>query len=125
MSAPLIRDPVTAERRFARTVLFMTGGLLLWILNFAFVYVFGAIACARGFVSFRLFGLGIVPVIATLASLVAAALTGRLLVVALRSPVHDEQGSFLRFVACATCTLALGTFAWIGLPPLVVGVCGR
>lgn len=39
------------SRGFAGTLLYVTGGILVWAANFLVTYVFTAVACARGFAS--------------------------------------------------------------------------
>jgi hypothetical protein len=113
------------ERRFGRTAFYIAGGLLLWIANFTFVYAFAAVACARGFATQRVLGIGIVLFVTMLMSIIAAVATVWLLVRALRSTTTEEHAQFLRFVACATCILALIALAWLALPVLTVAACTR
>lgn len=49
------------DRSPALQIMSMLFGLLVWAAHFLFVYVFAALACARGFASASLFGFGIVP----------------------------------------------------------------
>jgi hypothetical protein len=44
------------QHRFASTTFLITGGLLVWMADFVFVYVFVAVACARGFADIVILG---------------------------------------------------------------------
>jgi uncharacterized membrane protein len=121
-----MRDREPAEHRFGATTFLLTGGLLIWMANFMFVYVFAALACARGFATMHFFGIGIVPLITTLASIAASVATGLLCRSSIRKRAgqgEDEHGAFIRFVTYATCLLAFVALVWIALPSLVVDAC--
>jgi hypothetical protein len=113
------------EKGFAATAMFIMGGLLVWIATFMFVYTFAAVACARGFARLTLAGVGIVPAVTTLASLIAALTTALLLrnAIARRVPAADRSASFIRFLAVATGAVALVALVLIALPALLVGTC--
>jgi hypothetical protein len=123
------------ERRFAPTTAFLMGGLLIWIFNFGFVYVFAALACARGFAHVHVMGLNIVPVVTTLATLLSAAATILLVIAARRrdrtsspaepNPAEAETRSVISFVTVATSGIALVALVWLALPPLVTAACTR
>lgn len=116
------------QHRFTSTTFLLTGGLLVWIADFAFVYVFAAVACARGFADVDVLGLPIVPVVTTLASLCAGLATAWLLRRGYRirsGPAIDESQSFIGFVALATCVIALIALAMLILPPLLTSACAR
>src|SRR3990170_6969517 len=98
------------QHRFAPTTFLITGGLLIWMTNFMFVYVFAAVACARGFAQLRLANLPIIPVVTTMAVLLAGAATIELLrqgVKRLRAAGGDEHTRFIGFVTLATSAIAL------------------
>ena len=107
------------QRRFTSTTLLITGALLVWLADFAFVYVFGAVACARGFSH-------LVPAVTTVASLSAAAMTVWLLrrgYRAHRVSAIDEHSRFIAFVTFATSVIALVAFVLLLLPPLLIKAC--
>ena len=104
------------------------GGLLVWIADFAFVYVFAAVACARGFADVSWFGVPIVTLMTLLASLLAGVAT--LLVVRQgyrlqRDGATDEHSRFIGFVTLASGGIALIALVLLVLPALVVSACPR
>lgn len=116
------------EHRFTPTTLFIVGALLVWMTNFLVVYVFAALACARGFADLRVLGLPIVPVATTLSCVAAAIVTGALLrrgFALMRAAVLSEHARFIGFVAFMTSTLAMIGLVMLALPPLVVSACAR
>jgi ascorbate-specific PTS system EIIC-type component UlaA len=116
------------ERRFTPTTLFITGALLIWMADFIAVYVFAALACARGFADVRVVGMPIVPFVAMLLSVAAGVTTAVLLRSALkimRDSRSSEHSRFLGFVAVTTSVLAMIALVLLSLPPLVVSACTR
>ncbi|HEY8537561.1 MAG TPA: hypothetical protein VIL28_01770 [Steroidobacteraceae bacterium] len=114
------------EHRFTPTTLFVTGSLLIWLLTFALVYVFAALACARGFAGMRLGGMPLVPAVTTVCVLLAAIGTLWLVRRGLRygrTQEAEEHSRFVGFVASASGVLALLALVWVGLPPLLIGGC--
>lgn len=116
------------QRPFTSTTFLLAGGLLVWMADFGFVYVFAAVACARGFADATVFGLPLVPAVTTLASLSAGLLTAWLLRRGYR--IHhetaiDEHESFIGFVALATCAIALVALLMLILPPLLIQACAN
>ncbi len=114
---------------FIRKSLFVLGGLLIWAAHFGFVYVFNALACARGFQGLRLFGFGAVPVTIGLATTIAAVAVLALLIIALRAPgrvnaMHGPSADFLRHLSTAVSLLSLVAIGWTSLPALLVPPCG-
>lgn len=116
------------QHRFTSTTLLLTGGLLVWMADFAFVYVFAALACARGFADGDIFGLPLVPAVTTLASLSAGVATVWLLRRGYRAhleTVTDEHGRFIGFVTLATSVIALVALLMLILPPLLIRACAE
>ena len=116
------------QRPFTSTIFLLAGGLLVWLADFAFVYVFAAVACARGFADSSIVGLPLVPAVATLASLGAGLVTVWLLRRGYRlhhDTALDEHDSFIGFVALATCVIALVALLMLILPPLLIRACER
>jgi hypothetical protein len=117
-----------SQHRFASTAFVLTGGLLVWITDFGFVYVFAAVACARGFADADVAGLPLVPTVTTLASLAAGAVTVWLLRRGYRAHqavAIDEHNRFIAFVTLATCGLALIALLMLILPPLLIRACAH
>jgi hypothetical protein len=112
------------EQRFTRTALFIWAGLLIWMTNFLFVYVFAAVVCARRIGNATVFGLPLVPFATTLSSIFAAAATIAVVWLALRRMRLDPDASanttFIRFLSLALAALALVALVWVALPPLLV-----
>jgi hypothetical protein len=118
-----------APLHFARAVRFLCGGLLVWAAVFLFTYVFGAIACARGFSYALWLGVSVVPL---LLLLVAALSLGALHVIARRADRlqdgiarrSDDTRRVVAHVAIAVCGLALIAIVWNALPLLLrVNLC--
>lgn len=107
------------QHRFTATTFLLTGALLVWMADFAFVYVFTAVACARDFSHW-------VPVVTTVASLSAGAATLWLLrrgYRAHRASAIDAHGRFIAFVTLATSVIALVAVVMLILPPLLIRAC--
>jgi hypothetical protein len=116
------------QHPFTRTTFLILGGLLVWIADFVFVYVFVAVACARGFADVSWFGAPIVTMMTLLASVIAGAAT--VLVVRCgyrlqRDVATDEQSRFIGFVTLASSGIALIALVLLVLPALVVSACPR
>ena len=102
------------------------GALLTWMAHFTLVYVFAAVACARGFADLRVLTLPIVPVFTIAASLLAAGITIALVrrgYSQLSRTALDEHSRFIGFVVFATGVIGLVGLVWLLLPSLVVSAC--
>lgn len=116
------------QHRFTSTTFLIVGGLLAWMANFILVYVFAAVACARGFADARWLGLPIVTLVTLFASLLTGAVT--ILVVRLgyrlrRVAGTDEHTRFIGFVTLACGALALVALVLLVMPVLVTSACPR
>jgi hypothetical protein len=116
---------------FIRKSLFMIGGLLVWAAQFTIIYVFNALACARGFAGRQLLGIGVVPFVVGVASLIALAAALAVLLAALRvrgpaGATRDERpvDDFLRYTTVAIAALSLVAIAWNAVPAFIVPPCG-
>ena len=87
------------------------------IADFAFVYVFSAVACARDF------GIVVIPAVTTGASVIAAIATVWLWRRGYRTHQTSEHGRFIAFVTVATSTIALVALGMLILPPLLIKAC--
>lgn len=110
--------------RFASTALVIWSGLLIWAADFLFVYVFAALACARGFAALQIGAIGIVPLAAIAASALAAALTGAVMWWCWRrlraSSMPDSPTTFVYGVAFILGGLSIIAIAWNLLPALLL-----
>ncbi|WP_119679770.1 hypothetical protein [Indioceanicola profundi] len=116
-------------------------GPIVWGAHFVLVYVFNAIACAKGAGGTRWLGLPMVAVVVSLLTVLALALIGWLAWIAWKryQPVRDAahlvqekdidrsvpaRQRFLAYAALLLCGLsALSTFM-VGMPALWVPACG-
>lgn len=114
------------QHRFTATSFLIFGGLLVWMADFVFVYVFAAVACAKGFADANLLGLPIVTVVTLLASLLAGVITVLILRRGYRlhnAPETDEHTRFIGFVTFASGGLALVALVLLVMPVLVMSAC--
>lgn len=114
------------QHRFTTTTFLMVGGLLVWMADFVFVYVFAALACARRFANVTLLGWPVVPLATVLASLLAAAVTVAIVrrgYVLHRRDESDEHTRFIGFVTWAGGALALVALVLLVMPALVTNAC--
>jgi len=114
------------QHAFGMTTLFIVGALVAWLGAFLVVYVFAAIACAKGFAHVRILGLPIVPVVTTLTCLFTAGITivlMRKVGARLRTEAASEHERFIGFVAFATSAIAIFALVLLALPPLVMNAC--
>jgi len=112
-------------------------GPMVWVAHFLSIYVFTALACARGFFEVEALGLGIVPLVGGALTLVAVALIVDAGVLSWRrwhaaqgeeQPPHDDNhpASRRRFMAYAGLLLsgiALIATIWEALPILFLTTC--
>jgi hypothetical protein len=114
----------TTKHGFGSTLFTIAGALLIWLGTFTFVYVFAALACARGFADVSVGGLPLVATVTALTILVAGvASTGVLIYVRRRVTGDDPNARFLRFVAAATAGLAFVALVLLALPALLTPAC--
>lgn len=116
------------QHRFTPTFMLLAGGLLVWIAAFTFLYVFAALACARGFADVRVAGLPLIPSVSVVTTVVAAAVNVQLARYGWRSHKQatlDEHSRFIGFVTLATSAIGLVALVMLVLPPLLVQACAR
>lgn len=114
------------QHRFTATSFLLLGGLLVWMAEFVFVYVFAAVACAKGFAGASVLGLPVVTLAALLASILAGAIT--VMIVRKGYRLHsnrgmDEHTRFIGFVTFACGALALVALVLLVMPVLVMSAC--
>jgi hypothetical protein len=114
---------------FTVTILFLTGGLVVWSARFLSVYAFTGLACARGWADATLFGLGLVQVVIMLATLIGVAICGALIatsIARLRSNPADGEAGTIRFVNTVAPLVAgssILAMVWETLPVLFIPIC--
>jgi hypothetical protein len=116
------------EHRFTPTSMLLVGGLLVWMAAFTFLYVFAAVACAKGFADVQIVGLPMIPSVSIATSIIAAAANVKLVMYGWRSRKQrtlDAHSSFIGFVTLATSGLGLVALVLLVLPPLLVQACAR
>ena len=96
--------------------------------DFALVYVFAAVACARGFADASVLGLPVVPLMTLLASLLAGMVT--VLIARRGYQLHraaemDDHTRFIGFVTLAGGGLALVALVLLVMPAMVMSACPR
>lgn len=114
------------QHRFTATTFLVLGGLLVWMANFVFVYVFAAVACARGFADARWSGLPVVTLATLLSSVIAGVIT--VLIARRGYRLHaaveaDEHTRFIGFVTLAGGALALVALVLLVMPVIVMSAC--
>lgn len=117
---------MSVRHPFTSTTFLILGGLLVWMADFVLVYVFAALACARGFADVSWFGIPIVVSMTVLMSLIAGAVTVLLIRRGYRLQNEvgtDESSRFIGFVALAGGGIALIALVMLVIPALVVSAC--
>ena len=126
-------------RAFERDSLFsIITGPMIWVAHFLTVYIFTAIACARGFFYAELLGVRVVPLVGGVATVAAAALIVDAFVVSWRRwrgggaagslPPHDRTGvdsrrRFMAFSGILLCGASLIATLWEALPVVFFASC--
>ena len=112
--------------RFPRTALFTAAGLLIWAADFLFIYIFAAVACARGFADATVLGAGIVPLASFVATVFALVATGAIIAAGARraGKTGSGNGAFLGSLAAIAALVALIAIVFTGLPGLMLRTCG-
>lgn len=114
-----------------RNPLLMIAALLIAGAHFLFIYVFAAIACAKGFAVREIAGFGIVPFVNGLATVIALIAVLLILVDALRrmgwrAPKSSDAAAapiFLAWMTAGFAGLCLVAIVWYSLPNFMVPVC--
>lgn len=111
-----------------RPLLFMLSGLLIWAAHFTLIYSFTALACARRFADVAVFGVGVVPLVVGIATLLAMVALVAILQRAVHRPSAADgearaNSSFVHYVAAAATVLALVGVLWEMVPILLIPAC--
>jgi hypothetical protein len=97
---------MNADSAFWPTALRMSSGAIVWVLHFAAIYGFTALACARGFGGAASWVVGAATLLAALLVLVII--------------VKNLEREFTRWISAAIAGAALVAIVWEGLTPLLV-----
>jgi hypothetical protein len=109
------------EKRFTRTALYLTGTLLVWAADFLFLYVFAALACARGWSRATVFGMSAIPAASALCTVAALAATAAIVALARRDlTLRECAQSPTRSIALTAAVLAAIAIALTALPGAMV-----
>ena len=112
---------------FTRTFLYMLGGLIVWAIRFLAVYIFTALACARGWAEAELAGFGIVPAAIVLAAIAGIGACLALIVHACRRmrlrPEGDDNARFVHGLAALIAGIATVAMIWETVPAFFVTAC--
>jgi hypothetical protein len=114
------------QHRFTATAFLVAGGLVVWIADFVVVYVFAALACARGFADASLLGLPIVTAATLILTLIAGVITVWIGHRGYRwhsNAKLDEHTRFIGFVTFAAGMLALVALVLLVMPALLTSAC--
>ncbi|MFC7397516.1 hypothetical protein ACFQU1_09965 [Chelatococcus sp. GCM10030263] len=119
-----------ATAGFVSKIAFLMGGFLVWAAHFLLVYGFNGLACARGFDRTMLLGVGTVPFVVGVATLIALALDALIFAAAVAGHgpgiSGEPDGSLRRFWRYVTGAIAVFSFVavlWDGLPALIIEPC--
>lgn len=118
------------DSSFIHRTLLMISGLLIWAVQFGFVYTVTALACVRGFAGVEVLGIGIVPLAVVAATVASLALTAALMALPAREMRPTQSGedikpvdTFLTYTTVTIGALSLIAIALTGLPVLIVPAC--
>jgi hypothetical protein len=109
---------------------FLFAGFIIWAARFLAIYVFTALACAKGFAGASLADIGIVPAFIGAATLIAIAANIWVILhgvsrVRRQPEARDEFDAvpFVGYVAAAVAALSIVAIVWETLPVLIIPVC--
>jgi hypothetical protein len=112
-------------RRFSTCFGSMMLGLIIWAAFFLFIYVFQAVACAKGWADKTIMGQGVVPLAVGAATVVALAAVLFQIVRELSFPAGQDQTTrFIRRTTVLFAWLAGVAILWSALPAVVLTSCG-
>jgi hypothetical protein len=99
--------------------LYLLGGLVVWAARFLGVYIFAAVACARGTPE-------LVPPVMAGTALLGGAICIALILHAMRklkAGVPEENAHFIHIVAALVAGISILAMAWEIVPVLIIPVC--
>jgi hypothetical protein len=98
----------------------MLSGALVWALHFMTIYVFTALACARGFAEVRWLGITVVSWTIGAATTIALVAAVTIITVAMR---EGRPAGFNAWMTTSVAALAVVAIVWETLPALMVPAC--
>jgi hypothetical protein len=103
---------------FAGATFYLLAGLIVWAARFLGVYIFTAVACARGAAE-------LVPPVMVGAALLGSAICVALIVYALRSlrTGTAENFRFFHIIAALVAAISILAMGWETVPALIIPVC--
>jgi hypothetical protein len=103
--------------------------LVIWTVQLGFIYVFTALACARGFADAQVLGFAVVPFAIVAATVLSLGGAGASLVLAWRESrvvagdrLRPTDG-FFNYMALVLGAVSLAAIAWNGLTVFFVAAC--
>jgi hypothetical protein len=116
-------------RGFSVQILFVLSGLIVWAIHLLLIYIFNALACARGFADIDILGIGIAPLAIVVLGVVSlAVLAGVIAVAATGSGPFGSDDSrsegFLRYLTISIAALSGVAVVWETIPVFILPPCG-
>jgi hypothetical protein len=113
---------------FAAAILRLIAPLIVWTLHLGVIYGGTALACARGFAGDPVLGLPILSFGIGLATVIAVAAVGYLMLRAYLTPSTMRSGDratrgFVRWITLAVGALSMVAVIWEAVPVLIVPAC--
>lgn len=102
-------------RTFRGSIVLLLAGPVVWTAHFLAAYFFVEVACAAGWLRFRLLGMGGISLVTVLVTVVAAAMTTWLAVAAFRS--RNGPHGDLAFTGSLLSLLATIVIVFVGISP--------
>ena len=109
---------------------FLFAGFIIWAARFLAIYVFTALACAKGFAGASLADIGIVPAFIGAATLIALAANIWVILLGVsrvrsQPEARDEFDAvpFVGYIAATVAALSIVAIVWETLPVMIIPVC--
>ncbi len=110
-----------SEPRFAPTVAYLLGAMIVWTAAFTAAYGGAAVICARKLGDTDVLGIAALPFWMGVVTLAALAATVIIALVAYRH--HSTRGGFVHSVTLLLALLAAVGIVWNGVPALIFTTC--
>jgi len=103
---------------FAGATFYLLGGLIVWGVRFLGVYIFAAVACARGAAE-------AVPAVVVVSALAGSTICVALIVYSVRRmrAAAEENSRFIHVIAALVAGISILAMAWEIVPVLIIPVC--